>query len=246
MKVETPGFVLSSLQLVLTFSIFLSSLLRPDICHADTPLPRVLVIGDFVYQQATPGLQKDLKGRVKVHYPRLEPGVVLNSSTALEHFETLLGEGDWDLVHFNVGLGDLIHRAPWFKSMRVYPKPAGGVPNTSPEQYEKNLRELVKRLKATGSKLVWASTTPIRHSSTNVFEMGSEMQYNAIAAKVMKEQGIPTNDMYTFVKGLINMDKPAGHGADPFHFDKKPIHPPILETIQSTLGIKVAAAPGAK
>ena len=42
----------------------------------------------------------------------------------------------------------------------------------APEQYEKNLRELVKRLKATGAKLVWASTTPIRHSSTQRFRDG--------------------------------------------------------------------------
>ena len=228
------------------FCLLLGGLLQPCLVSGEDSIPRVLIIGDFVYQQAHSGLQKDLTGKVKVHYPRLDPGVIINSSSVLEHFDTLVGEGDWDLIHFNVGLGDLIHRAPWFKSMRVYPKPDGGVPNTSPEQYEQNLRALVKRLKATGSKLVWASTTPIRHSSTNVFEMGSEVKYNAIAAKLMKEQGIPTNDMYTFVKELINMDKPAGHGADPFHFDKKPIHPPILETIQSTLGVKVAAAPEAK
>jgi hypothetical protein len=38
--------------------------------------------------------------------------------------------------------------------------------------------------------------------------------------------------MYTFVKHLINMDKPAGFGADPFHFDKKPIHMPIVRVIE--------------
>jgi hypothetical protein len=48
----------------------------------------------------------------------------------------------------------------------------------------------------------------------------------------MEKHGVPINDMYTFVKHLINMDKPAGFGADPFHFDKKPIHMPIVRVIE--------------
>ena len=64
------------------------------------------------------------------------------------------------------------------------------------------------------------------------FEKGSEIEYNRIAAEVMKKHGVPTNDMYTFVKHLINMDKPAGFGADPFHFDKKSIHMPIVRLIE--------------
>ena len=97
--------------------------------------------------------------------------------------------------------------------------------------------DCVARLKAAGAKLVWGSTTPIRHSSTNVFEKGTEIEYNALAAKVMAKHGIPTNDMYTFVKGLIDMNKPAGHGADPFFFDRKPIHPPLSEILRTYLAV---------
>ena len=228
------------------FSLLLGVILFLTPTSGEEELPRVLIIGDFVYQQASPGLQKDLKGKVKVHYQRLDPGIVISSSSVLEHFDQLIGEEDWDLIHFNVGLGDLIYRAPGMKAFRVFPRHVGGVRNTSLEEYEKNLHELLKRLKATGSKLVWASTTPIRHSATNVFEKGSEIEYNTIAAKVMKEHGIPTNDMYTFVKNLINMEKPAGHGADPFNFDKKPIHPPILEVLQKELGVTLVTAESIK
>jgi hypothetical protein len=215
---------------------FFLFLLLPALGIAGEKLPRVLIIGDFVHQQAVQGVQKDLKGKADVHYPRLDPGIVVSSSSVLEYFDQFVGEGDWDVIHFNVGLGDLIYRAPWMKALRVFPRHAGGIRNTPPEQYKKNLHELVRRLKATNAKLIWASTTPIRHSAADVFEKGSEIEYNAIAAKVMKEHGIPTNDMYAFVTNLIDMDKPAGHGADPFHFDKKPIHPPIMESIQAALG----------
>ena len=50
---------------------------------------------------------------------------------------------------------------------------------------------------------------------------------------LMAKHGIPTNDMYTFVKGLIDMDKPA----DPFSFDRKPIHSPLREILRKYLGV---------
>lgn len=205
--------------------------------QAEENLPRVLILGDQVYQQPAADLNKELKGKAEIHYLRHEPGVVWNTTTALELLDRYLGEGKWDLIHVNCGLGDLIYRAPGMKSFRVMPRHAGGRRASAPEQYEKNLHTLAARLKATGAKIVWGSTTPIRHSSTNVFAKGSEIEYNAIAAKVMVRYGIPTNDMYTFVKDLIDMNKPAGHGADPFFFDRKPIHLPLREILRKNLGL---------
>ena len=216
-------------------AIFFSFVLGVNLAAEEKALPRVLILGDQIYQQPASELQKELKGKVEIHYPRMEPGMVWNSNTALELLDRQLGDGRWDLIHFNCGLGDLIHRVPRVKAFRVMPRHAGGIRTTAPEQYERNLHALVIRLKATGAKLVWGSTTPIRHSTTNVFEKGTEIEYNARAAKVMVKNGIPTNDMYTFVKSLIDMNKPAGHGADPFFFDRKPIHSPLLRIIASHL-----------
>ena len=198
---------------------------------AEEALPRVLILGDSIYSQPVQLVQKELKGHVEVVVPKTEPGVVRNTTYTLAHLDALLGEGEWDLIHFNCGLGDLVYRAPNMKAFRVLPQPVGGVRATNPVDYEKNLNELVMRLKATGAKLVWASTTPIRHSTTEVFELESEIEYNAIAARIMASHGIPINDMYTYVRDLIDMNKPAGHGADPFTTDKKPIHEPIVQGI---------------
>ena len=41
----------------------------------------------------------------------------------------------------------------------------------------------------------------------------------------MQKHNVVINDMYSFTKELIDMEKPAGFGADPFHFDKKSLHP---------------------
>lgn len=217
--------------------LFLLLAMLPLHAMADEAIPRVLVIGDSMYNQPARSIAQELKGKAEVVYFTAERGAVLNSTYLLENLDALLGDKPWDVIHFNVGLGDLIYRAPNMESFRVMPIHMGGVRATSPEQYEENLRALVQRLKATGAKLVWASTTPIRASGYNLFELKSEIAYNAIAAKVMAEQGVAINDMYTYVYELIDMEKPAGHNADPFDTDKKPIHEPIVASILQALGM---------
>ena len=203
--------------------------------QAQPPQPRVLLLGDQIYQQPASELAKALQGKAEVVYVRLQPGEIFHSSFLLANLDRFLGDGRWDLIHFNVGLGDLIHRAPGMRSFRVLPPQSGGVRATPPELYRSNLKSITDRLQATGARVVWASTTPIRHSGTEVFITGSEVEYNQIAAEVMKSRGVPINDMHAYVKDLIDMDRPAGHNADPFHFDRKPIHGPVLDSIERFL-----------
>ncbi len=204
---------------------------------AEDGVPRVLILGDSIYQQPAGDAAKELKGRVEVVYAPMQPGEVRNTKNAIDKLDQLLGDENWDLIHFNFGLSDLVYRAPKMRAFRVMAQEAGGVRATSPQQYEQNLHKLVERLKATDARLVWASTTPIRHSASNVFQMGSEIEYNAIAARVMATHKVPTNDMYTYVRNLIAMKRPASHGADPFYFDRKPLHPRIVQTILSELSL---------
>ena len=108
-------------------AVLLAFILGGQLSAAENALPRVLILGDEIYQQPASDLNKELKEKAEIHYPRLEPGVVWNSATALELLNQQLGEGRWDLIHFNCGLGDLIHRVPGVKSFRVMPRPAGGI-----------------------------------------------------------------------------------------------------------------------
>ena len=70
-----------------------------------------------------------------------------------------------------------------------------------PAQYEENLRTLVKRLQATGAKLIWASTTPVPDSTAlrPLRQEADVVKYNEIAARVMAENKIPTDDLYNAV-----------------------------------------------
>lgn len=244
LRMRLPTLIVSTLTLVLSCSLACA--------QKEQSLPRVLIIGDSVYNQPSRSVGAELKGRVTVVYAAIPKDTVLNSATAIQHLDHLLGRFDrngkpvpkkswptWDVIHINVGLGDLVYRAPDMKSFRLQPIHAGGVVSTKPQQYEKNLDVMITQLKATGARVVWASTTPIRYSRSNVFKLGSEVEYNKLAARVMKKHSVPISDMYTYAKSIMNMDKPASHGFDPFNFDKKPIHGQVVEIIARELKIKL-------
>jgi len=217
---------------------------------ANPPLPRVLIVGDSIYGNLSRSVATELKDKAQVILARWEPDRMANSTTALHDLNRLLGYLDkegkllpreqrpvWDLIHVNFGLGDLVYRAPNMKSFRVMSIQAGGIRATPAGQYEANLDQIIRQLQDTGAKIVWASTTPIRASWSNIFEVGSEVAYNTIAAKVMARHGVPINDMHAYAKSRMDMNKPAAHGADPFNFDKAQMHEPVTDTIASELRI---------
>jgi len=76
-----------------------------------------------------------------------------------------------------------------------------GTLSVPPEQYEKNLEELVQQLEKTGAKLIWASTTAVPEGEAGRFA-GDELKYNAIAAKVMARHGIPIDDLHAVSAGF--------------------------------------------
>jgi acyl-CoA thioesterase-1 len=148
---------------------------------ADQPgLPRVLLIGDSISIGYTLPVRELLKGRANVHRIPANGGPTKNGVASLEKW---LGTGKWDVIHFNWGIHDL----------KFMPD---GKRQVEPEAYEKNLRELVARMKATGAKLIWATTTPIPEGELQpARKFGEVREYNAIAEKVMKENGVAIDDL---------------------------------------------------
>lgn len=144
-------------------------------------LPRVLLIGDSISMGYTLPTRALLEGRANVHRIPTNGGP---TSNGVKNLAKWLGEGKWDVIHFNWGLHDL-------KSM------PDGTPQISLEDYEKNLRTLVAQLKATGATLVWASTTPVPEGELKPPRSNADVvRYNEVAAKVMAENGVRINDLY--------------------------------------------------
>jgi hypothetical protein len=166
---------------------------------ADVPgLPRVLLIGDSISMGYTLAVRELLKGKANLHRIPTNGGPTTNG---LKNLKAWLGNSKWDVIHFNWGLHDLkfIQDDP---SKRVDPKAPGAHRQVSLEDYEKNLRELVGTMKATGAKLIWCNTTPVLEGSEGRVA-GDELKYNEVAARVMKDAGIPTNDLHSRAKAKI-------------------------------------------
>lgn len=143
-------------------------------------LPRVLLIGDSISMGYTVPVRELLKAKANVHRIPANGGP---TSNGLKNLKAWLGTGKWDVIHFNFG----IHDAKFMKP---------GEQQVPPADYEKNLRELVKQLQATGAKLLWATTTPIPDGELSPARTFDKVPtYNAIAQRVMAETGVAINDL---------------------------------------------------
>jgi hypothetical protein len=143
-----------------------------DFVKDDPKLPRVLLIGDSVSRGYTQPTRKALTGKANIHRAPANCGP---TASGLKNIEVWLGEGKWDVIHFNFGIHD---RA------------------TPAADYVKRLEEIVTRLEKTGAKLIWASTTPIPDNPAQKQTAASIVEKNALAAEVMKKHGIPTDDLF--------------------------------------------------
>lgn len=161
----------------------------PTAAVEDTPgLPRVLLIGDSISIGYTLPVRTLLAGKANVHRITGNAGP---SSNGVFLIDTWLGKDNWDVIHFNFGLHDL-------------KRLDDGKHQIPLDSYERYLRLIVQRLKRTGARLIWASTTPVPDAKVSPPRVpGDVVAYNAAAARVMKENGIGTNDLYSFALPIL-------------------------------------------
>jgi hypothetical protein len=199
--------------------------------------PRVLILGDSHARPIAAQITKTLQDQAEVVFATAPPEEVYDTTTALTKIDEWLGEKPWDLIYFNIGLYDLTYRAPGMQSFRVMSRTSGGIRNTSPADYEANLRQLVALLKSKNAKLVWASTLPITRSGLDILEPGSEIESNRTAARIMTEAGIPIDDLHAHALTLLT-PKELESGIQPGDFNRKPIYSPTITTICRELNLK--------
>lgn len=175
--------------------LLLAAALWPSLSSAQNPpgvfrqiedvsgLPRVLLIGDSISMGYTDPVRALLAGRFNVHRIPENAATTANGAAKIDQW---LGTGKWDVIHFNFGLHDL----------RIM---EGGAHQVAMADYEANLRKLVARLKQTGARLIWASTTPIPDAGLNPPRRSADVRaYNEAAARVMREHAVGIDDLYAF------------------------------------------------
>jgi acyl-CoA thioesterase-1 len=172
-------------------------------------MKQVLLIGDSISMGYLPFVQNLLEGKANVQRPDANCESTLHG---LRQIDAWLGEGKWDVIHFNWGLHDLLHRTE-----SRDPALIASVQSQVPlPEYEKNLKKLVQRLKKTGAKLIWATTTPIPEGCSWRLP-GEEVKYNEVALRVMREESVPVDDLHAVV--LPNFSEL--HDINDVHFNQK-------------------------
>jgi hypothetical protein len=144
-----------------------------DFVQDDPNLPRVLLIGDSVSRGYTQPARKALAGKANVHRAPTNCGP---TATGLKNIDVWLGDGKWDLIYFNFGIHDR---------------------NAPIADYTQRLEQLIERMKETGAKLVWATTTPIPDDPSKKRSAASIVERNEAAAELMKKHGVATDDLFT-------------------------------------------------
>lgn len=129
-------------------------------------------------------------------------------------------QGSWDVIHFNFGVWDATYRE---ESSKFYK----GRHTTSVADYEKNLRQLVARMKQTGATLIWATVTPVWEGEPGK-PNADEDAFNVVAAQVMKENGVIVDDLNAEVRR-------QGHPKTTNVHDVGNLAPKVTETILAAL-----------
>lgn len=158
----------------------------------DPALPRVLIIGDSISIGYTLDTRAMLQGVANLHRPPTNCGP---TTRGLEQLDGWLGEGEWDVIHFNWGLHDL----KYINDKGALVPVKDGKIQVPIEQYEKNLNKLVERLKQTGATLIWRNTTPVPEGAKGRV-VGDSARYNEAAERVMAKHKVQTHDLYSFAK----------------------------------------------
>jgi acyl-CoA thioesterase-1 len=169
-------------------------------------LPRVLLIGDSISMGYTLPTRTLLTGKANLHRIPQNGGPTKNG---LAQIDKWLGTGKWEVIHFNSGIHDLKYMPDGKRQVEA-------------ADYEKNLRTLVARMKQTGAKLIWASTTPIPEGELSPSRrFGSVQEYNAIAARVMTENGIAIDDLNAHIApqfDRLHNPKDLHYGTEGYQF----------------------------
>ncbi len=199
----------------------------------DPKLPRVLLIGDSISIAYTLPVRERLAGQVNVQRIPVNSGSTARGLSDLDAWLATGGKAGqkWDVIHFNWGLHDLCYRLPDQPGSR---DKVNGKISVTPEQYGANLESLAQRLKKTGAKLIFATTTPVPDNETGR-KVGDDLVYNQVATAVMQRHGVAINDLHAVMAG--NMGRYAV-GPGNVHFNDQGsalLADKVAEAIQTEL-----------
>ncbi len=211
---------------------------NPWVFEADPKLPNVLILGDSISLGYTPFVREALHGKANVYRAMnkngKDPDNCGNTKMGLKSLDRWLGDTKWDVIHFNWGLWDINRRIPHNQDNTGVRDREKGTISFTPDEYAENLEKIVQRLEKTGAKLIWGSTSLVP-AGEGGRAVGDEIQYNAVAAEVMKKHNIPIDDIHALTAKLDAKDF-AGPGDVHYKGEgSKKIAKQVVEMIEKAL-----------
>ncbi len=153
-------------------------------------LKKVLLLGDSIRISYEPAVRALLEQRATVVGPLENCQFSLYTLSALARWLTELGNPD--VVHWNNGIHDVGHN-----------------PNRRPIQmpldvYVGNIGLILKQLRATGARIIWATMTPTHPYRPFLADQWSWRneeidRYNAAVLPLMQQEGVPVDDLHAVV-----------------------------------------------
>jgi lysophospholipase L1-like esterase len=170
--------------------VFVLGMMAWSAAAQEKPLPRVVLVGDSIRMGYAPYVAKLLEGRAVVVSPKPNGE---DSGNVLRNLDEWVIKERPDVVHLNAGLHDLKLKD------KTYQVPLA--------QYEKHLRTILERIhEETKATIIFATTTPIldtlhaqRKAGFDRFEADVQ-KYNIAAVSIMKQAGVPINDLHKLVE----------------------------------------------
>ena len=166
----------------------------------NTKLPKVLLIGDSISLGYYPFVKDFLIGKAEILRPMKPNGDMYNcqgTTNGVLEIVNWIADIEWNVIHFNFGLHDIKHINWITKKNSSSPEDPH---QANPKQYEKNLKFIVKKLKKTKAKLIFATTTPYPDTVRKPLRKpGMSRIYNEVALKIMTKNNIQVNNLYDYV-----------------------------------------------
>ena len=196
------------------------------ICIAATSdkVSNVLIIGDSISIGYTPIVQKALAPGINVEH---NPGNGGSTVRGVENVGKWVGDRQWDVILFNFGLHDLVHK----DSLNKYD--VTGKVAVSLDEYRKNLEVIVAKLRESTATLIFMTTTEVPENSAGR-KVDDPAKYNAVALDVMKKNKIEVVDLYTLSLTVHPQNSKPGN----VHYTDKGyelLAEPVLKAIHAAL-----------
>ena len=167
----------------------------------DPTLPRILVVGDSISMGYRGFISEHFKGRAYVDYwvggGWFSEKLLEDDASALRTWDSVLGNGPYDVVSWNASTLHMWNGAPGRCSEKTYPA---------------NMTKVVEHLQkiATNTKFIWIRCTPWRTTpETGRPSIVNErndfiIRLNKMTDEIMTKHGIPEIDLYSLCEKKLD------------------------------------------